>query len=141
MFETVLDTNVLVAAFRSKRGASYQVVRSIGRQTNWRLNISVALALEYEDVLKRKGMVPGGITEAEIDRFLDYVFSVSNLVPFVLRQRPRLPDPDDERILEVAVQCRALIITHNRRDFVGAERLGVHVKTPGEFLKLLREGR
>jgi hypothetical protein len=51
------------------------------------------LALEYEDVLKRKGMVPGGITEAEIDRFLDYVFRVSNLVPFVLRQQPVLPDP------------------------------------------------
>ena len=97
MFETVLDTNVLVAAFRSKRGASYQVVQSIGGP-GWPLNISVALALEYEDVLKRKGMLPDAITEAEIDRFLDYVFSVSNLLPFVLRQRPTLPDPDDERI-------------------------------------------
>ena len=98
-------------------------------------------ALEYEDVLKRKGLLPVSITEAEIDRFLDYVFSVSNLVPFVLRQRPSLPDPDDERILEVAVQCRAMIITHNRRDFVGVERRGVRVRTPAEFLKLLREGR
>jgi putative PIN family toxin of toxin-antitoxin system len=140
MRETVLDTNVLVAAFRSKRGASYQLVRSIGL-ADWRLNVSVALALEYEDVLKRKDMLQQDITEAEVDAFLDYVFKTANLVPFVLRQRPSLRDPDDERILEVAVQCRAMIITHNRRDFVGAERLGVAVRTPAEFLKMLRENQ
>jgi putative PIN family toxin of toxin-antitoxin system len=140
MLEVVLDTNVVVAAFRSKRGASYQLVRAIGLG-DWRLNISVALALEYEDVLKRKDMLPGGITAADIDRFLDFVFSVSNLVPVVVRQRPILPDPDDERILEVAVQCRSMIVTHNLKDFVGAERLGVRVKTPAEFLKMSRENR
>ena len=57
MQEVVLDTNVLVAALRSKRGTSYQLIRSIG-QGDWRPNISVALALEYEDVLKRKGLLP-----------------------------------------------------------------------------------
>src|ERR1022692_1042855 len=50
--ETVLDTNVLVAALRSKRGASHQLLRLIG-EGEWRLNVSVALALEYEEVLKR----------------------------------------------------------------------------------------
>jgi putative PIN family toxin of toxin-antitoxin system len=140
MLEIVLDTNVLVAAFRSKRGASYQLVRSIG-QGDWRLDISVALALEYEDVLKRKDLLPGGITDPEIDRFLDYLVSASNLVPFVFCQRPSLPDPDDERILETAVQCQAMIVTHNRRDFVGAKRLGVRVKTPAEFLKMSRDDR
>ena len=84
--EIVRDTNVLVAAFRSKRGASYELVRSLG-QADWRLNVSVALALEYEDVLKRKDMIRG-ISEKAIDGFLDYLFSISNLVPFVLRQRP-----------------------------------------------------
>src|SRR5216684_8091613 len=108
--EIVLDTNVLIAALRSKRGASYELVRSIG-QADWRLNISVALALEYEDVLKRKDMVRG-MTEAEIDNFLDFVIRTSNLAPSVLRLRPSLRDPDDERILEVAVQCQAMIITH-----------------------------
>ena len=137
MHEIVLDTNVLVAALRSKRGASYELVRSIG-QADWRLNISVALALEYEDVLKRKDMVRG-MTEAEIGDFLDFVFRASNLVPFVLRRRPSLRDADDERILEVAVQCNAMIITHNERDFVGAEQLGVLVRTPAQFLKMLRE--
>jgi predicted nucleic acid-binding protein len=82
-----------------------------------------------------------GISEAEIDDFLGYIFKTSNLVPFVLRQRPTLRDPDDERILEVAAECRAMIVTHNKKDFVGVEQLGVLVKTPAEFLKMLREGQ
>jgi len=139
MREIVLDTNVLVAALRSKRGASYELVRSIG-QADWRLNVSVALALEYEDVLKRKDMVHG-MTKAEIEDFLDYVIRTSNLAPFVLRLRPSLRDPDDERILEVAAQCKAMIITHNEKDFVGAAQFGIPVRTPARFLKMLREGQ
>jgi putative PIN family toxin of toxin-antitoxin system len=131
MLEIVLDTNVLVAALRSKRGASYELVRSIG-QADWRLNISVALALEYEDVLKRKDMVRD-MTAAEIDDFLDFVIRTSNLAPSVVRVRPSLRDPDDERILEVAAQCRAMIITHNEKDFVGAAQLGVPVRTRANF--------
>ncbi len=81
----------------------------------------MALALEYEDVLKRKGLLP--ISEAEVDEFLDYV-----------RRRPRLRDPDDERILEVVVG-HAVNVTFNKRDFAGAERFGIPVQTPGEFMR------
>jgi len=48
---------------------------------------------------------------------------------------------NDERILEVAAQSGAMIVTHNTKDFAGAERLGVAVRTPAEFLKILREGQ
>jgi predicted nucleic acid-binding protein len=72
---------------------------------------------------------------------LDYLFSASNLVPFVRRQRPSLPDPDDDRILEVALQCRAVIVTHNMKDFAGVERLGVVVKNPAEFLQSVGASR
>jgi putative PIN family toxin of toxin-antitoxin system len=139
MVEVVLDTNILVAAFRSKRGASYQLVRSIGLG-DWRPNLSVALALEYEDVLKRQVLLPN-ISEAEIDRFLNYVLHVSNLIPSVQRRRPNLPDPDDELILELAIESRAMIVTHNQADFTGAARFGIVVKTPVEFLKMLRENQ
>jgi len=47
--EIVLDTNVLVAALRSRQGASYQIVSLIGAGL-FRSNISVAVALEYEEV-------------------------------------------------------------------------------------------
>ncbi len=121
MREVILDTNVLVAALRSKRGASHELVRLIG-QGEWRINISVALALEYEDVLKRPNML-GGFSVQDVDDFIDYILSASNLVPFVPRRRQRLQDPNDEHILELAVRSQAMIVTHNTKDFVGAERL------------------
>lgn len=90
-------------------GASYRLMRSLG-QSGWQPQISVALALEYEDVLKRTGMV-SVLTEAEIDRVLDYLFRVSRLIPSIRRLRPVLPDPRDEHILEVAVFSRVMITT------------------------------
>ena len=127
-----------MAGLRSKRGASYQLLRlfDAGR---FALRISVALALEYEDVLKRPALLPG-ISEQEIDNVLNYLLLAGDLEPSVPRLRPSLRDPDDERILELAVKCGATIVTHNRRDFEGAARFGIDVKTPSEILKIM-EGR
>jgi len=49
-----------------------------------------------------------------------------------------LRDRNDELILELAVESRAMIVTHNKADFAGADRFGVVVKAPAEFLRLLR---
>jgi putative PIN family toxin of toxin-antitoxin system len=136
MYEVVLDTNVLVTALRSRRGASFQLIRRVG-QGEFRMNISVALALEYEEVLKRADLIPE-FSEAEIDTFLHYIFKVSNLVPSVVPLRPNLPDPDDELVLDLAAQRHAMILTYNRRDFGEAKRLGIHVLSPLEFLGILR---
>jgi predicted nucleic acid-binding protein len=135
LLELIFDTNVLVAGLRSKRGASYRLILLFD-DGRFRLNISVALALEYEDVLKRPGLLPG-ITEQEVDSFLDYLFLRSHLEPSVDRLRPALRDPNDERILELAVQCGAITVTHNGRDFDGADRFGIEVRTPAEILRML----
>lgn len=137
MLQIVLDTNVLVAGLRSRRGASFELLRLIA-ENRFRLNVSVALALEYEDVLKRPGLVTS-LTDDEIDAFLDYALASSTLVQSVPTLRPALRDPDDERILEVAAQCRAIIVTHNTRDFDGAAQFGVRVKTPLQFLIQLED--
>ena len=55
MIEIVLDTNVLVAAFRSNLGASYRLLQTLEERT-WRPVISPALAFEYEAVLKRHAL-------------------------------------------------------------------------------------
>lgn len=139
MHEVVLDTNVLVAALRSRRGASYRLIRLIGTG-EFRPNISVALALEYEEVLKRVDLIPWA-TSAEADEFLEYIFQVSNLVPSVHSIRPSLADPDDELVLDLAAQRGATILTYNKRDFAGAARRGIDVLTPAEFLGLLRQAK
>jgi putative PIN family toxin of toxin-antitoxin system len=138
MRQLIFDTNVLVSGLRSKRGASYRLIRLFD-EGRFALNISVALALEYEDVLKRPGLLTE-ISEEQIDNFLNYLFRASNLEPSIPRLRPRLRDPDDDRILELAAKCGATVVTHNKRDFDGAARLGIEVKTPSEILKIL-EGK
>ena len=85
MHEVVMDTNVLVAALRSRR-ASYTIISLIGAG-KFRLNVSVALALEYEEVLKRSDLIPG-LTEGDVDGFLDYLFQSSNLVLSLTRCVP-----------------------------------------------------
>jgi predicted nucleic acid-binding protein len=137
MHEIVLDTNVLVAALRSRRGASFQIV-SLGGTGVFRSNVSVALALEYEEILKRRNLI-SALTDDDVDRFLDYIFQYSNLVPSVYPMRPTLSDPDDELVLDLAVQCGGMILTYNKRDFVEAGKRGVLVLTPAEFLDLMRQ--
>ena len=56
--------------------------------------------------------------------------------------RPILPDPKDDFVLELAVESRAdFLITFNTKDFVGAERLGVRVISPREFLAIIGEAQ
>jgi predicted nucleic acid-binding protein len=86
MHQLILDTNVLVARLRSKRGASHRLIRLFD-EGRFRLVISVALALEYVDVLKRPGLLPG-ISEQQADDFLDYLFFAGDPEPSVPRLRP-----------------------------------------------------
>ena len=51
--QAVLDTNVLISALRSRNGASFELLKRIGKP-GWRLHISTALLLEYEEVARRE---------------------------------------------------------------------------------------
>ena len=139
MIEVVVDTNVLVAAFRSNLGASFRLLQAIeGRR--WRPVISPALALEYESVLKR-GIAELGMEPGDVDDFIEYMCSRARLVQVYFRWRPMLPDPDDDRILEVAVRSGSPIVTFNERDFRGSRSLGIRTMSPGEFLAVMEDQR
>ena len=138
-YQVVLDTDVLVAAARSKTGASFELLRLFGLgDTRWEWNISTAILIEYEAVLKR-GQHRQGRDLAEVDRFLDDVAARANRHAIFYLMRPHLSDPDDEFILELALAAGAhYIVTHNRDDFRDANRFGVRVVTPGDFLKIIQ---
>jgi len=131
----VLDTNILVAALRSRRGASFQVVSEVGRD-RFELVVSVPLVVEYEEALTKTR--PPEVTEADIAVFLDYLCSQARLQEIFYLWRPHLRDPKDDLILEAAVagNCQA-IVTHNQRHFGGAAAFGIQVLSPVEFLRLL----
>ena len=54
-------------------------------------------------------------------------------------RRPTLNDPGDEFVLELAVAAEGSVVTHNVRDFSGAESFNIRVLTPAAFLQILRE--
>jgi predicted nucleic acid-binding protein len=132
MRRIVLDTNVLVAAARSNRGASYRVLQMVGPDAGFRLTVSVPLVLEYEMALKRET----GLAHAHVDAIVDYLCQDADRRPIYFLWRPFLRDPSDEMVLEVAVGGEAQsIVTHNVRDFAGVEdRFGIRVVRPGAFL-------
>jgi putative PIN family toxin of toxin-antitoxin system len=135
----VIDTNVLVAGLRSRRGTSFRLLHLLG-DPRWCPCLSVPVALEYEDVLKREFMQTV-ISAADVDLLLDYLFGVAHLVEVQFRLRPTLRDPDDDRILELAARAGAVIVTFNTRDFAGAAAYGVPVVRPVEFLQQIGDLR
>jgi putative PIN family toxin of toxin-antitoxin system len=130
----VLDTNVLIAALRSKRGSTYKLLISLTDDL-YVPNVSVPLFVEYESVAKRHGMVPEEMTKEDIEAILDYLLSKSSIRKVFYLWHPILKDPKDDLVLEVAVESQSeYIITFNKKDFLGVEKFGIKVVTPKEFL-------
>ncbi len=132
----VLDTNVLVAAVRSRTGASNPLLLA-GFRRRFVWCCSVPLFYEYEDVLNRADLLlDAGLTRATAQKFLLAVSRAVVPVEVNYRWRPQLGDPDDEMVLEAAINCRADIVTHNARDFGYAPaRFGLAVLSPAEALR------
>jgi predicted nucleic acid-binding protein len=128
----VIDTNVLVAALRSRRGASFIFV-SVLPSDEFSIAISVPLVLEYEDALKR--LESSAIKAQDIGNFVDFLCKIGHHQEIFFLWRPFLPGPSDDHVLEVAVAagCDA-IVTYNKRNFKGIERFGLRVLDPREFL-------
>jgi len=133
----VLDTSVLVAAVRSRQGASFELVSRLGSR-EFEIAVSVSLVLEYESVLLRH-LQASPLDERDIRDFIDYLCEVAIRQEIFFLWRPFLRDPNDDLVLELAVAARCeAIVTHNVRDFADATRLGIRVVTPGAFLQELR---
>jgi putative PIN family toxin of toxin-antitoxin system len=138
MYQAVIDTNVLVAALRSNRGASYRLLRLVG-DPRWRINLSVPLVLEYEQTLKRV-CIAGDLPASDIDSVIHFLCANANLRLIFFLWRPLLRDPNDHFVLELAVESRAdFLITFNTKNFVDAERFGIRVISPREFLAIMGE--
>ena len=134
----VLDTNVLVAATRSRDGASFRLLQELLGEPRFRICLSVPLAMEYEMALKKAG----GVRAADAEGVVDFLCEVADKRQIFFLWRPFLRDPKDEMVLEVAVEASAeAIVTNNIRDFAGVEEgFGIRVIRPGAFLLELEKG-
>jgi putative PIN family toxin of toxin-antitoxin system len=138
VYQIVVDTNVFITALRSQFGASYKLLSLIDEEI-YKLNLSVPLALEYEEVAKRMiGEI--SLSEKEIDDILDFVIHRSNQWHIFYLWRPQLKDPSDDMVLELAVTAGChYILTYNLDDFKGSKRFGIEAITPKAFLEMVGE--
>lgn len=135
----VLDTNVIVAAFRSPTGASAGLLVAAvnGR---FELLASPALFVEYEAVLKRsEHLVAAAADAADVDRFLDTLVDHIEPIEMSFRYRPQLADANDEFVLEVGINGAAdAIVTFEARTFAAAaKRFGIAVVTPKQAWSIM----
>lgn len=99
--------------------------------------ITPALFLEYEERLRGDPELQTlGVTDNDLTAFLDELAAKSYRTPVNVRWRPVSPDPDDDMVIECAVNGGAeVIVTFNIRDLRPASDLfGIIVLTPREFL-------
>ncbi len=139
----MLDTDAMVAALRSSRGASRQLLLG-ALEGSFQLLLSVPLILEYEAVLSRpEHLAACGLSAAEIGRVLDDLAGIAQPVSLSFRWRPRLSDPNDDMVLETAVNGNAdAIVTFNQRDFEAAIRdFDCAVILPGAALGQIRSSK
>ena len=133
----VFDTDVVVAAMRSPRGASAEILRA-ARQGRVTLLVSMPLALEYEAVCSRpEHRLAAGLSEHEVEVFVTAVIALAQPVITYFLWRPQLRDAGDEMVLEAAINGRAdALVTFNVHDFGPASaRFGVATLLPREAVR------
>jgi len=130
----VLDTNVLVAAMRSRSGASSRLLQAglIGKVS---LLASVPLFIEYEALMTRpEHLAAAKVSSERIGLVLDDLARLIVPVPRDLQWRPQLNDAGDEMALEAAINGQAeAIVTFEIATFrAAALRFGIDVLTPAQ---------
>ena len=130
----VIDTNVLLSALYSNKGASYKLL-SIIDSNKFVVNISTTLIYEYEEILKQKSK----LEFKYIDSILNYICKIGKKNKIFYLWRPKLKDVDDDFLLELAVKSDSIIVTLNKKDFKPAKQFNLKVMTPKEFLQYIGE--
>jgi predicted nucleic acid-binding protein len=137
MMRAVMDTNVLVAGLRSRLGASYQLLQLL-RSGRWTLILSNTVGSEYHEILHRESAALR-MYHADVDAYLDALCGLAERQSLSTEWDPAAADPDDEALVQLAREAKVqYIVTHNVRHMRAAERFGVRVITPADFLKLVR---
>jgi putative PIN family toxin of toxin-antitoxin system len=136
----VLDTDVVVSALRSNKGASAELLRLAGDRV-FAIAISIPLVIEYEaKAMDKEHRLAGGLSEADALAVVDELVRIGERTECHFSYRPSVRDPDDEMVLETAINAGAdAIVTFNRKDYGAIPiRFGIGCWTPAETLEKLR---
>ena len=127
----VLDTNVIVSGILRLYSKAAAILHLVAEGT-LQLAYDIRLLSEYRDVLSRAKLK---FSKEDVDAFLDQIEPEGVLVS-ITPLKFRLPDPDDEPFLEVALAAKAVaLVTGNKRHFPKNEYEGAKIISPAEFLE------
>lgn len=132
----VIDTNVVFEGLTKRGGAAGFLIEAwLAELIDVR--VSNALAYEYVSVLSRK------LSEKRwwrIEPVLGTLLAQAEFVVINYSWRPISPDPQDDHVVDCAMNAGAVVITSNTRDFRTPEKqLGLPVLTPAEAVLVLVE--
>ena len=131
----VLDTNVLFSGLLTPFGPSGEIVRMISAG-ELILIIDARILSEYQEVLHRPKFK---FNKDHISILLDFIKLYGQFASS-LPLKIRLPDPDDEPFLEVAIAGKARsLVTGNIAHYPPSSREGIKIYSPSEFLEFFRE--
>lgn len=138
MIRVVVDTNVLVSAFISPRGAPARMFEKL-HQGMFAILVSEAIlreyirALSYDRVVARHGMTAG-----QIHRTVDSLKQFFILVEITEHLTVIAGDPDDDKFLECAVAGEAeYLVSGDAHLLERSEYRGIRIMTPALFQALL----
>ncbi|ASG25409.1 putative toxin-antitoxin system toxin component, PIN family [Nitrospirillum viridazoti CBAmc] len=139
--KVVLDTDVMVAALQSDAGASRALLLA-ALDRSYQLLLSTTLMIEYEAVLTRSStLTQARLTTGAVYHLLDELAGLCVPVGLDYRWRPAAQDPDDDLVLETAVNGVAdYIATFNLKHLAApAAQFGVPCLRPADVLRRIRE--
>lgn len=131
----VLDTNVLVSGLLTPFGPSGEIVRMVSAG-ELILYVDARILSEYREVLH---LPKFNFNKDHINILLDFIKLYGQFVSS-LPLKNRLPDPDDEPFLEVAIAGKARsLVTGNIVHYPPSSREGIKIYSPSEFLEFFRK--
>ena len=105
--------------------------------------MDLKLGLEYRDVaLRLEHVRESALSKREIVELIEAMEAFAEPVEIVIKSRPLSPDPNDDMILDLAINGQAeALVTSNTKHFAGAgKRFGIPVLFPAELLEKMRKG-
>jgi len=127
----IADTNVLVSRFILSESISAQAISRI--ELDSILLFSDATMMELADVLARSRF-DRYLSRENRERFVLELCSIVEFVPIIQTVR-ECRDPDDDKILEVALNGRADVIITGDEDLLALSPWrGIKILTPAQYL-------
>jgi len=130
MVRVVLETNVLVSAFRNK-GKSRSLLHTLMEKHE--VVLSSQILAELADVLSRDKF---NVANAQIDKFLSILVRYAVVVPVQSTSKIIIEDPDDDIILDTAFCGKAeYIISGDKHLLKIARYQNVQILSINDFLQ------